>query len=49
MSYARLGECGFDTPRTGRLQVVHSLLAEHMTLDQASLLMGVSPRKTRLS
>ena len=30
-----------------RLQVLHSLLAEHMTLDQAATLMGVSPRHTR--
>ena len=26
-----------------RLQVLNSLLAEHMTLDQAATLMGVSP------
>ena len=31
----------------GRLQVINSLLAEHMTLDQAAALMGVSPRHTR--
>ena len=30
-----------------RLQVLHSLMAEHMTLDQAATLMGVSPRHTR--
>ena len=30
-----------------RLQVINSLLAEHMTLDQAATLMGVSPRHTR--
>ena len=30
-----------------RLQVLNSLLAEHMTLDQAAMLMGVSPRHTR--
>ena len=30
-----------------RLQVLNSLLAEHMTLDQADTLMGVSPRHTR--
>ena len=30
-----------------RLQVLSSLLAEHMTLDQAAALMGVSPRHTR--
>ena len=31
----------------GRLQVLNSLLAEHTTLDQATALMGVSPRHTR--
>ena len=30
-----------------RLLVLNSLLAEHMTLDQAATLMGVSPRHTR--
>ena len=30
-----------------RLQVLNSLLAEHMTLDQAATLMGVSSRHTR--
>ena len=30
-----------------RLQVLNSLLAEHMTLDQTAALMGVSPRHTR--
>ena len=30
-----------------RLQVLNSLLAKHMTLDQAATLMGVSPRHTR--
>ena len=30
-----------------RLQLLNSLLAEHMTLDQAATLMGVSPRHTR--
>ena len=30
-----------------RLQVLNSLLAEHMTLDQAATLLGVSPRHTR--
>ena len=30
-----------------RLQVLNSLLAEHMTLDQTATLMGVSPRHTR--
>ena len=30
-----------------RLQVLNSLLAEHMTLDQAATLVGVSPRHTR--
>ena len=31
----------------GRIQVLNSVLAEHMTLDQAAALMGVSPRHTR--
>ena len=36
------------TPKEqGRLQVLNSLLAEHMTLDQAAELMGLSPRHTR--
>ena len=30
-----------------RLQVLNSLLAEHMTLEQAATLMGVSTRHTR--
>ena len=30
-----------------RLQVLNSLLAEHMTLDQAATLMGVTTRHTR--
>ena len=30
-----------------RLQVLNSLMAEHMTLEQAATLMGVSPRHTR--
>ena len=30
-----------------RLQVLNSLLAEHMTLDQAATLMGVTTRRTR--
>ena len=30
-----------------RLQVLNSLLAEHMTLDQAAMLMGVTTRHTR--
>ena len=30
-----------------RLKILNSLLAEHMTLDQAAALMGVSPRHTR--
>ena len=30
-----------------RLQVLNSLLAEHMTLDQAATLLGVSERHTR--
>ena len=36
------------TPREqSRLQVLNSLLAEHITLDQAAALMGLSPRHTR--
>ena len=36
------------TPKEqSRLQVLNSLLEEHMTLDQAATLMGVSPRHTR--
>ena len=30
-----------------RLQVLNSLLDEHMTLDQAAMLMGVTTRHTR--
>ena len=30
-----------------RLQVLNSLLAEHMTLEQAATLLGVSERHTR--
>lgn len=30
-----------------RLQVLNSLLAEHMTLEQAATLMGISERQTR--
>ena len=36
------------TPKEqARLQVLNSLLAEHMTLDQAATLMGLSPRHTK--
>ena len=36
------------TPKEqSRLQVLNSLLADHMTLDQAATLMGVSTRHTR--
>ena len=36
------------TPKEqSRLQVLNSLLEEHMILDQAATLMGVSPRHTR--
>lgn len=36
------------TPKEqSRLQVLNSLAAEHMTLDQAAELMGVTPRQTR--
>ena len=37
----------FKPKEQTRLQVLNSLLAEHMTLDQAATLMGVSPRHTR--
>ena len=47
MSYSRYGECDFDFERTGQIQVLNSLLAEHMTLDQAAMLMGVTTRHTR--
>ena len=30
-----------------RLQILNSLLSEHMTVDQAAILMGVSMRHTR--
>ena len=30
-----------------RLQILNSLLASHMTVDQAAMLMGVSTRHTR--
>ena len=30
-----------------RLQILNSLLSEHMTVDQAAMLMGVSTRHTR--
>ena len=33
--------------KQARLQVLNSLLAEHMTLDQAATLMGVTTRHTR--
>ena len=39
---------GGDTPKEQmRLKILNGLLAEHMTLDQAATLMGVSPRHTR--
>ena len=37
----------FPQIEQGRLQVLNSLLAEHITLEQAAALMGVSPRYTR--
>ena len=37
----------FTPKEQARLQVLNSLLADHMTLDQAATLMGVSPRHTR--
>ena len=47
MSHSLYGECDLDPKEQTRLQVLNSLLAEHMTLDQAATLMGVSPRHTR--
>lgn len=47
MSQSPNGECDFDAQRTTRLQILNSLLEEHMTLDQAATLMGVSTRHTR--
>ena len=44
MSHSHHGECDFDPQRT---DPINSLLAEHMTLDQAATLMGVSPRHIR--
>ena len=36
------------TPKEqSRLQVLNSLLAEHLTLDQAATIMGISTRRTR--
>ena len=37
----------FSQKEQARLQVLNSLLAEHMTLDQAATLMGVTTRHTR--
>ena len=41
------GECDIDRKRTEQTQVLNSLAAEHMTLDQAAELMGVTPRHAR--
>ena len=35
------------TKEQARIQILNSLLAEHMTLDQAATLMGVSSRHNR--
>ncbi len=37
----------FTPKEQARLQVLNSLMAEHMTLHQAATLMGVSPRHTK--
>ena len=42
MSHSLHGECDVESKEQTRLQVLNSLLAEHMTLDQAATLMGVS-------
>ena len=47
MSYSHHGECDFDAKEQARLQVLNSLLAEHVTLDQAATLLGVTTRHTR--
>ena len=47
MSHSPHGECDVESQGTGETTGSHSLLAEHMTLDQAATLMGVSPRYTR--
>ena len=41
------GNVTLNAKEQTRLQVLNSLLAEHMTLDQAATLMGVSPRHIR--
>ena len=47
MSHSSHGECDVDSQRTIETQVLNSLMAEHLTLDQAATLMGVSTRHTR--
>ena len=47
MSHSPYGEWDIDSKRIDQVQVLNSLLAEHMTLDQAATLMGVSIRHTR--
>ena len=41
MSHSRHGECDLTPKEQTRLQVLNSLLAEHMTLDQAATLEGL--------
>ena len=43
----RMENVTLNPKEQARLQVLNSLLAEHMTLDQAATLMGVTPRHTR--
>ena len=47
MSHSPYGECDCDPKEQTRLQVLNSLMADHITLYQAVTLMGVSPRHTR--
>ena len=42
-----MGNVTFTSREQTRLQVLNSLLAEHMTLDQVATLMGVNPRHAR--
>ena len=41
------GECDIDAERAGKASGPQQLTAEHMTLDQAATLMGMSTRYTR--
>ena len=43
----RMENVTLNPKEQARLQVLNSLLDEHMTLDQAATLMGVTPRHTR--